>query len=415
MPTIMALTDTPPELSPKVVDTLRLIPDDAFRAEVTGAVSRALLALGELSRIHLPQDHFEEGEMSRAADDKYVDLAPYFLGALASVNQLLTYIGETFPPPAAKADAPSDDDFDLEFDLVDGPTGEGVGLTKARVLEQPLTPREQVADAVYAFGGMLRSRETELAQRLRYALKQADRWPLLSELDDGQHKLVKAVQGLLFGVLGVFASDVRREEILPSYRSAIRESVALRAALTELTFHINRFNAALADATPEILVPLIVAVNDRLNRFSVLRSYRTLRAEDKKAVIDFRSTLYNLRHNKDGVAMTPLKLAVEGFSKFLEAMSAINHREVLILHDRQRLSASLDRLRSAKDGAVEDPEGAVIALAAMVTELAAVLGRNPDIDQARRVFHPMKIEPENILEEIARWQRLLEGALTTVG
>ena len=402
-------------LSPKVQQTLRLIPEDDFRDDVGGLVTHALQSLGELGRIHLPQDHFEEGETARAADDKYVDLASYFLGALASINQLLTYIGKTFPPPTAKAAATSDDDFDLEFDLVDGPTGEGVGLTKARPVEAALSPREQVSDAVYAFGGMLRARERELAERLRFALKQSDRWPLLAELDDGQHKLVKAVQGLLFGVLGVFVTDVRREEIVPSYRSAIRESVTLRAALTELTHHINRFNLALADATPEILVPLIVAVSDRLARFSARPEYRTLRAEDKKAVIDFRASLFALRHDKTGVAMHPLRLAVEGFSKFLEAMSAINHREVLILHDRQRLSVCIDRLRLARDGAVVDPEGAVIALAAVVSELTAVAGRNPELDQARRDFHPMDVEPENALTEISRWNALVEGTLATVG
>ena len=65
----------------------------------------------------------------------------------------------------------------------------------------------------------------------------------------------------------MFVTDVRRESILPAYRSAVDEAVVLRAAVAELTYHINRFNLALADATPEIAVPLVVAVADRLARF----------------------------------------------------------------------------------------------------------------------------------------------------
>ena len=374
-----------------------------------------MVALGELARIHLPQDHFEEGETTRASGDKYVELAPYFLGALASVNQLIAYIGKTFAPPPAKAGTTSDGDFDLEFDLVDGPTGEGVGLMKTSAESQVMTPREQVADALYAFGGMLRARERDLALRLRYALKQADAWPLLSELDDGQHKLEKAAQGVLFGVLGIFANEVRREEILPSYRSAIGESVALRAAIAELAIHVNRFNTALADATPAILVPLIVAVSDRLSRFASRLEYRTLRAEDKKAVIDFRSALFQLRHHNTGINVQSLKHAVDGFSKFLEAMAAINHREVLVLHDRQRLSVSSERLRSARERAAADPEGAMIALMAVVSELGAVMGRNPDLDVARRDFHPMQVAPEAVVSEIERWSALVHGTLATVG
>ncbi|MBI5509683.1 MAG: hypothetical protein HY903_13095 [Deltaproteobacteria bacterium] len=414
---MMATDETrdPLALTPKVEEILSSVPESLLQAEVREVVILANAVLQALGRIHLPQDHFEEAEAGRPVDDKCVDLAPYVLSVVAGCNQLLAYIGETFEPPPTQAESENQDDFDLEFDLVDGPTGDGVGLTKQRPQERVLVPRDQVADALYAFGGMLRSRERDFAARLRYALAQTDRWPLLSELDDGVHKLEKAVQGLLFGVLGVFATEVRREEILPSYRSAIRESVALRAAVADLTYHIGRFNAAIADAAPGAVVPLIVAISDRLSRFAARPEYRTLRAEDKKAVIDFRSTLHSLRHDKKGVAMMPLKHAVEGFSKFLDAMSAINHREVLILHDRQRLAVWGERLRATKEGCVDDPEGALIALAVVISEMSAVQGRNPDLDQLRRDFNPSKIELENVGTEISRLMQLLDAALLSVG
>ena len=67
-----------------------------------------------------------------------------------------------------------------------------------------------------------------------------------------------------------------------------------RGALTELAYHIGRFNSAIASAQPAQLVPLVVAVADRLARFSGRPAYRTLRAEDKRAVIDFRRSLLTL-------------------------------------------------------------------------------------------------------------------------
>ncbi len=402
------------ELSPKTCEMLGRIEDAHLRTEVQAVAELCMAALNELSRLHLPQDHFEEGEHARPPDDKYLELAPYMLKAVASINGIIGYIAEHFEPPAARTSAVDDDAFDLEFDLVDGPTGDGVGLTKDKAEVRTLSPREQVSDTLYAFGGMLRSREQDFAARLRHALTQSDRWPLLSELDDATHRLTKAVQGVMFGVIGVFVKDIKREEILPSYRSGIRESVALRAALTELTYHVNRFNAAIGTAEADTVKPLLVAVSDRLTRFAARSEYRTLRAEDKKAVIDFRASLFALRHQKQ-IAMAPLAHAVEGFSKFLEAMSAINHREVLVLHDRQRLAMCGERLRTVRMRAFDDREGASIALNAVVLELGAVAGRNPELDDARRDFNPATIGGDAIMPEIARWQKLIDTTMAMVG
>ncbi|HET6345754.1 MAG TPA: hypothetical protein VFH51_12535, partial [Myxococcota bacterium] len=403
----------PPDLrlSPRVHDILSHIDDTALRPQIDATVRYALAALADLSRIHLPQDDFEEGDTGSNAGGKHLELAPYVLASVGSVNRLLAHLMQTFPAPAEPTASPSDDSFDLEFDLVDGPTGEGKALMGGAQQKAALSPAEGVADAAHAFGSMLRSRVLGLADRLRHAVGQADSWPLLAELDDGKHKLTKAVQGVLFGILGVFAQDARREEILPEYRSAVTESVQLRSALSELSYHVNRFNAAIAKATAGETVPLVVALADRLARFSTRPEYRTLRSEDKKAVIDFRRSLFELRHRKEGIPMGPLRLAVEGFSKFLESMHAINHREVLVLHDHQRLQEALDRLERATD--LTDEGAACAELDAVVVALGAVQGRHPDLDDARRNYIP--VDAEALAGSLIRWRALAESALSTVG
>ncbi len=397
--------------SRRIEEILAAIDDEALRADVDQVVRLCFTALGHLRRIHLPQDHFEEGEETRERGDRHLDLAPYVLGAVSSINQLLGHVANAFPNPGHAVDPGADDDFDLEFDLVDGPTGDGVGLSHRSDSSAAWSPREKAADALNAFAGMLRSRVLDFAGRLRFALQQADGWPLLAELDEAQHRLTKAVQAVLFGVLGVFAQDVRREEILPAYRSAISESVALRAAFTDLAFHLGRFNQAIQDATPEAAVPLVVGIADRLARFASRPEYRTLRAEDKKAVIDFRATLHALRYRKEGPAMLPLRHAVEGFSKFLDAMHAINHREVLLLHDRTLLSDLLEHL----DELIASPElraaTAAEELQRAVEILAATTGRSPDLDQARRDYFNDPPEEARAVGELVRWRGLVQGAL----
>src|SRR2546428_653584 len=115
--------------SAKADEILQSIPDATLQIDVAGVVRHALTALDALARIHLPQDHFEEGAAARSAEDKHLELAPYVLAAVAGANELLRYVAEKFPAAAVPESAQSDDDFDLEFDLVDGPTGGGVGLS----------------------------------------------------------------------------------------------------------------------------------------------------------------------------------------------------------------------------------------------------------------------------------------------
>ncbi|HSI06804.1 MAG: hypothetical protein ACAI38_14175 [Myxococcota bacterium] len=401
-------TSSPSPLLESIVAT---IPDPGLAGRVGATLSMTRSALDELKRVHLPQDSFEESDVETV--DRHLEIAPYALSALASINRLLAHLGESYVPPAEPTTA--SDDFDLTFDLVDGPTGDAPGLSKEQPAGKQLSVEEQVADAAHAFGGMLRGHVIKFADRLEAALRQQDTWPLLAEIDDYKRKLTKALQGLLFGVLGVFAKDARRDEILPEYKSGVAEAVALRSTLADMTLAITRFNTAIAQSTQEAAVPLVVAVSDRLQRFATRPEFSTLRADDKKAFIDFATSLHRLRRTKGGIPMTQLKFAVEGFSKFLEAMGAINHREVLVIHDRQRLEHALELVASAQGIAGSDPEGARAKLDSAVELLAAVHGRNQDLDDQRRLH---RIDPplaDDMAERLDEWSTLVQGTLQRVG
>lgn len=402
-----------PTASPKVQEILGGISDPALRDQVDGAVSRCLEAMATLGRVHLPQDEFEL-KQDDDVDGQHLELAPYVLSAVASINRLLTYLMETFPPPGpGESDEIDFDDFDMEFDLIDGPTGGG-GLSSHHAKNQT-SPAEQAADAAHAFGGMLRSRTVSFGERLQRAHVSGDSWKLLAELDDYKHRLVKSVQGVLFGILSVFNNTASREEILPEYRSAVSEAVNLRTAITDLSYHIGRFNESLTD--PDIAVPLMVGVSDRLTRFTSDPVYRSLRAEDKKAIIDFRRDLYSLRHNRDAdgnVSMTKLRYAVEGFSKFLESMQAINHREVLVLHDRNLVNRALGQLAEITALARQDTMAAREALDGVVASLETVTGRNPELDRALREVRDRE-EPATVAADLQVWVPLLQQTAAMIG
>jgi hypothetical protein len=193
----------------------------------------------------------------------------------------------------------------------------------------------------------------------------------------------------------------------------VREAVDLRAALADLAHHIARFNAAISEAASGDMVPLVVGVADRLARFAARAEYRSLRTEDKKAVIDFRRSLHDLRHADGGVPVVRLRSAIEGFSKFLDALHSINHREVLVVHDRQRLNEAL--LRLDESSSIVDPAAARGRLFAIARLLSSVMGRHPDLDQALRLFGNAPAAQLDVHAELLRWQELVQAALAGVG
>jgi len=161
-------------------------------------------------------------------------------------------------------------------------------------------------------------------------------------------------------------------------------------------------------------VPLLVGLTDRLAHFSARPEYRSLRAEDKKAVIDFRREVFELRRAAD-LSMVRLRRSVEGFSKFLESMSAINHREVLVLHDRRVLEESLGRVQAVLAQVHSVPDQARRTCDHMVEELVSVYGRNPDLDAAIRTYRSREAKGAAPDQDAAHFMPLLQQALATVG
>ncbi len=399
----------PPDLpvAPRTAEILADIHDAELRQHVRCTVAYALGALAQLQRIHLPQDNFEQQLVEVSTPRDHAELIPYVLAAVASVNDLLAYVMQTFayvaPPEVFN---PSDPHFDLAFDLVEGASDAAVrSLPSPGVVLKPLAA--QVADQVHTMAAVLRGCVVSFGERLQFALAQSDSWPLLAELDDYKHRLIKAVQAVLFAALDMFVPPGQREEILPAYRSAITEAVDVRSALCDLSYHVRRFCGALANASVQEVLPLVVALADHLARFCAKPAYRSLRAEDKKAVIDFRRHLHDMRHTAGNIPLRRLRQAVEGFAAFLEAMHAINLREMLVAHDRQCLEAALERLDQAIH--LADSARAGGELCAVVADLSLVQGRSPELDDARRHF--TDVGPAEVVHDIIRWRELLENAL----
>lgn len=404
-----------PIFTATLTEILQGIEDTQLQVRVQTASEYALVALQAIARIQLPQDAYEQGTHQHP-QVQHRNLIPPLLSAIEAIHRLVAFLLTSFPArQESHGSSQSEADFELAFDLVDGPTGQNSGLASqaSATTQKIMTPAQAAADAAHVFGGMLQRRVLQFGDRLEHAVRQQESWPLLAELDDYTHRLSKAVQGVLFGVLAVFSQTARREEIWPEYRSSVSSAVLLRSALSDLSFHVGKFNQALVKASEPEARALMVGLADRLSRFAARSEYRYLRAEDKRSMLDVRATLHQLREHPQSFSVASLRHAVEGFSKFLESMQAINHREVLILHDRQRLTEALAVLGEIEQMIVSQPDNACERMDYLLQMLAALQGRHPELDDARRQYLP--VDSGELAVELGKWRKLLTNVAASVG
>ena len=100
---------------------------------------------------------------------------------------------------------------------------------------------------------------------------------------------------------------------------------------------------------------------------------------------------------------------------FLESMTAINHREVLVLHDRRAIDTALQKLADAMNLAGSDEAGARGALDAIVDALGAVTGRNPDLDEVVRLYRATDPASRPLGMDLQTVMMTLQTAASMVG
>ncbi len=403
------------ELPIKADAALKTISDRALRENLTDVLKECRYIISYINNLNLPQDDVSEGGQTDTSSEKRI--AEQFLELVKLLQKLIADLGQKFPHEENNEPVFDEDAWDLEFDLVDTARPEEAPAEEPAPTVE--SAEKQISDTSWALGSMLDSKLKEFADRLEFALNANDTWVLLEELDDYSHKFLKATLALYFSLLGIFSAE-SRSALLPEYTSAIEVSIDLRREVTELTAHVDRFNGAIAKRSGADCIPYVVALSERLARFSQRSAYRNLRTQDKREFINFRRSLYTIRHAGGGnINTNKLRLTVEGFSKFLESLHAINNREVLVLHDKQILqeiqTVMLPNLLKLYQ---EDEIAAAPGFVAIMDKLATIYGRDPELDTLVDNFRnePQKVHTGaagfSLLQEI---HRLSRGILGTLG
>jgi hypothetical protein len=147
-----------------------------------------------------------------------------------------------------------------------------------------------------------------------------------------------------------------------------------------------------------------------LKRFSGHPAYKQFRAADRRSFILGYREIDNLTRD-DASSPHQLFRASEAMLRFIEGLSTINRRELIVLHDQQTLSFVEAHLSLAATEVLQsDVEQGRSQLKLALQRAERLLGRDPAFDSFLGMIHgvePSNLDEQETLAAIEHTQRMV--------
>jgi hypothetical protein len=384
-------------LLPRVRELLTRIPSTDERGKYERffkAAAAAIERLGELDVTGVVEDS------ETANQDVWNALEPTVKKTFRRVDAFLDVVKREF----GMAVEDSNDEPDLDFDL-------GGEESAAKPSEEPEDAGDDVKGALGAYcSNMLRELKM-LQAKLPELMK--DRWNLLEQLGEFRGRARSGVGEMVFLSARQFAM-VRKEDVVPFYKEDIDSSVQLRRAISQLRgrIEVHRTHLGRLDVGKDAN-----AVKDTIKKFvhefDVFMkndSWRGMRAIDKRSFLQVRREVGEAA-DREKLAKREVETTVEGLSRFLDSLSHMNRRELLVVHDRETIAGTqrhLDAVITAVGSA--DEEAARAAFKRAYKDADRLFGREATLDGILKLF--TRVEPDKLeLSELLEMAQLLRAQL----
>ncbi len=345
------------------------ITDPAERALTERILECADEASSAIESISL--NAYEEPDYEATRDlEMWESLASSVRAMIVALIGLKEALFALAPPPDR-----ADDEVDITFDLIEPVPAPPVHDTMKEEVDQLVAGASEMRAAVRPLTDLLVYELVRFGTRLRNPTIIADRWNLLADMQEMKGKFSKLLDALRAALVQSYASEAEREKLF-DYRTELDGAIELRGALAKLQRDVNNLahgiEAAADDERPVVMEELFL----RLVRFARATSFQLMRAPDKRLMIEFRKKLAE-KLGAEGASTRERQELLDGFVRFLEAMSSINRREVLVRHDKalaQRLAAELT------DVDANQQRKAINTIATVYSDASRLLGREPMLD-----------------------------------
>lgn len=346
---------------------LALESDQAFAGRLNRVLDAAARAIGKLGELELVK--YEDAPIDASADlSLWEELAPVVGSTIADVNALLSELGSQFP--------------------------EG---------ELEVEPRHAAIDEALQRGANeLRTEVTAFGMRVRDPSVVGDRWNLIGELQAFRYRFRDRIGAMVFEAAQALG-DCRRREVDPGYDEELAATLVVRSTTADLRRLMRARIQKVSEAQPEDVEWNAQQMEKELNAFGRTAAWRALRAQDKKAILEFRGRLKTI--SRPELGKLELLSILEPFVEFCDGFEAINRRELLVQHDQEvfaTIGVTLERSMNATSDA--DANEAFVEAVGLAQTM---YGRTNDFDAYLRKLRKSPPTPETVRGEVEQFLVLL--------
>jgi len=232
----------------------------------------------------------------------------------------------------------------------------------------------------------LTSQLLEMEQRVQVAIAGWEMAQAIEVLDDTKSSTSQGVFAVLSAVCQAFLPDTEPTALAPGHLTVLDQALVVRQALAELGRALAPPHARLQGTDAAVQQAALVELRRALSAFVASAAFPIMRPADRWQLAQFER---RLKDQAPGAA----KFTSEGLSKYLESLSSINQREVLILHD-QRAAAELgEALATAQQLTLISPRLAADPTQKAVAAALSLYGSSPEVDE---VIAPLRERPPSL-------------------
>ncbi len=381
------------------------ISDPVQRAEVSDLLQMAIIAIEQFSVLDQTiYKYFADEGVSLSDTDEVkagvteVTFTEVHAKTFRAVRRLCAFLrakrlmGESERPSVFEPDDfDFGEDFDLAFDdtkMRDRPKLDDLSIDDLEIdkafealaeddAPDSTTMYQTFQSQVSSLARLLVQEAETFDQRIDKAIRNHQFELALRDLDGSRQSLGEGLFAIVASVFDVFGVHLERSDIVPSYKNALDQALALRQGLAELSQVVASENDwVIKDESmaEEDVREAIGRVGDVLEGFARGDLCRAMRAPDR---LELESFLRKIRHEPIPAAA----LACEGLTKYLESLSIINQREVLVEHDKQVMDEIRQSLEAARSLLLVSPEASCQMVRESLQQADRLRGRNGRLDE----------------------------------
>lgn len=298
---------------------------------------------------------------------------------------------------AAGAEKPAEDDLSLGLGDI-GALLDGVGEHKREPEPKRFAAlQEKLSSIEYGLSSQL----TELEGRVKLSLNARETSQAIEAIDDTQGSTSQGVFAVLSAVCEAFAPGIDSASLAPGHLTTLQRALLVRRGLADLSRALGAPHERLMREEDEAAAKAALQqVRDGLSKFLTGEAFSMMRPADRWQLSSFDRKLAEQ-------SLSPAKLTSEGLSKYLESLSSINQREVLVLHDRRAAADLREAKAAAEQLALIEPRLALESTQTALNAAMALYGHSPGLDEAILALPERLASVERIKETFAGLERVI--------